>query len=36
MGGQWQRRDSTDGNKIILIVTTQATKCLAKLITFVA
>ena len=33
MGGQWQRSDSADGNKI-LIITIQATKCLAKLITF--
>ena len=28
MGGQWQCSDSTDGNKI-LIITIQATKCLA-------
>ena len=33
MGGQWQRSDSADGNKI-LIITIQAAKCLAKLITF--
>ena len=26
MGGQWQRSDSADGNKI-LIITIQATKC---------
>ena len=33
MGGQWQRSDSADGNEI-LIITIQATKCLAKLTTF--
>ena len=33
MGGQWQRSDGADGNKI-LIITVQATKCLTKLITF--
>ena len=30
MGGQWQRSDSADGNKI-LIITVQTAKCLAKL-----
>ena len=32
MGGKWQRSDSADGNKIS-IITIQAPKCLAKLIT---
>ena len=32
MGDQWLRSDSADGNKI-LIITVQAAKCLAKLIT---
>ena len=33
MGGQGQRSDSADGNKI-LIITIQAAECLATLITF--